>query len=87
MYLVVYISKLCAIENYCFEAISEYAESIFQTTDGGYAVAGASISSDGNLTVNHGNVYADFGRLKLVRIRPYMNYHKTEKLYRKLSPY
>lgn len=33
----------------------EYAESIQQTTDGGYIVGGRTYSNDGNVTGNHGN--------------------------------
>ena len=44
----------------------DFANSIQQTTDGGYIVAGGSFSNDGDVTVHHGpNIYADYWILKL----------------------
>ena len=42
---------------------SEYANSIIQTADGGYMVAGSSTSNNGNVTGNHGNY--DYWLVKL----------------------
>lgn len=35
--------------------LEDYAQSIEQTTDGGYIIAGTSNSNDGDVTLNHGN--------------------------------
>jgi hypothetical protein len=44
----------------------DFANSIQQTTDGGYIVAGGSFSNDGDVTGHHGpNIYADYWILKL----------------------
>lgn len=48
----------------CFGGtISETATSIIQTTDGGYMVAGYTVSSDGDVTFNHG--ISDFWIIKM----------------------
>jgi len=41
----------------------EIAESVGQTTDGGYVVVGSTVSNDGNVTGNHGGV--DYWLVKL----------------------
>ena len=44
----------------------DFANSIQQTKDGGYIVAGGSFSNDADVTVHHGpNIYADYWILKL----------------------
>ena len=44
----------------------DIAYSIIQTTDGGYAIAGSTVSMDGDVTFNHGNLdYEDYWVVKL----------------------
>jgi len=50
----------------CFGGSSDdFANSIKQTSDGGYIVAGTSVSTNGNVTGNHGGYYDDFWIVKL----------------------
>lgn len=41
------------------------AQSVYQTTDGGYIVAGWSKSSDGDVTNSHGSIYHDYWVIQL----------------------
>jgi hypothetical protein len=44
---------------------TDYAESVYETTDGGYIVAGRSSSSDGDVTGHHGGTLPDYWIIKL----------------------